>query len=274
MSWWVIEAGLAGADPDEVARALVEITGQAIEEKAAAILGYATDQAGAEQARAALAARFGTGLTVATQSLPPADWSEAWRNGLAVRTIGPLRIGPSWLLRPAATAVVIDPEMAFGTGEHGSTRGALTLLARHLVPGGTLLDLGSGSGILAIAAVKLGAARALGIELDDEAMPIAEANAAHNGVADRARFVVGDAAALTALAGPVEAVASNILRIVNQSLLEPIRVALVPGGLAVFAGMEATEITQFRPLVERAGFTVIDEVIDEGWWAVAARTSG
>ncbi|MEZ4457388.1 MAG: 50S ribosomal protein L11 methyltransferase [Gemmatimonadales bacterium] len=174
-------------------------------------------------------------------------------------------------LAPGAETVVIDPEMAFGSGEHGSTRGALTLLHRYLQAGRTVLDLGSGSGILTIAAVKLGARSALGIEVDDEAVPIADANAALNLVADRVRFVVGDAGVIAPLAGPADVVVSNILRTANESLLPAITAALAADGVAIFAGMEANEADLFRPALAAAGLVPIDELVDEGWWSVAAR---
>lgn len=274
MSWWLIEASGDGPTLEAAAVALVEATGQAVEERDRMVVGFGADQAAAEQARTALEARFGAALTVAIRPVPTTDWSTAWREGLSVRTVGRLRTGPSWLLEPAPDAVVLDPETAFGSGEHGSTRGALRLIDRHLTPGATVLDLGSGSGILSIGAVKLGAARALGIEVDEEAVPIAEDNAVRNGVADRVAFLVGDARHLAPLAGPVDLVVSNILRHVNETLLGPIAAALRPGGIAVFAGMEVGEADMFRPALAAAGFQVLTEETDEGWWSVAARCTG
>jgi ribosomal protein L11 methyltransferase len=134
-----------------------------------------------------------------------------------------------------------------------------------------VLDFGSGSGILAIAAAKLGAVSAIGIEVDDESHPIAEANAEKNGVSDRVTFLVGDAGDLGILAGPAEVVCSNILRTVNTLLLPAIQRSLVPGGIAIFAGMEDMEEELFRPVLAREGWTVVDDVHDAGWWGVAAR---
>jgi ribosomal protein L11 methyltransferase len=171
----------------------------------------------------------------------------------------------------AQPLVVLDPEMAFGSGEHGSTRTALVLLDRHLHPGDRVLDLGSGSGILAIAAVKLGAARATAIENDPEANAVAARNAERNGVSDRVAILEGDAAALTPLVGPAEVVCSNILRSVNTTLLPGIATVLAPGGRAIFAGMESSEAEPFRAALEEAGFVVVDETTDAGWWGVAAR---
>jgi ribosomal protein L11 methyltransferase len=134
-----------------------------------------------------------------------------------------------------------------------------------------VIDLGSGSGTLAIAAAKLGAARATGLEIDEEAEPIALANAERNGVSDRVRFVTGEAAGLAPLLGPADLVVSNILRSVNLSLLPAIIRALRPGGLAIFSGMEVAERAAFAPALDPAGFTIVDDAVDAGWWAVAAR---
>jgi ribosomal protein L11 methyltransferase len=166
--------------------------------------------------------------------------------------------------------VVLDPESAFGSGEHGSTRAALTLLERHLRSGDRVLDLGSGSGILAIAAAKLGAASAVGIENDAEASPVAWRNAERNGVVKAVDFVEGDAGDLAPLLGPADLLLSNILRTVNTMLLPAVVAALRPGGLALFSGMEETEAAAFRPVLAAGGLTVRDEAVDAGWWAVAA----
>lgn len=271
MSWWLIEVGMAGADPERVAHTLAQLTGQAVEERAGSVLGYAADEPTAAAAAGAIATEFGATVALATSPVGHADWTVRWREGLAIRQVGRLRLGPSWLLEPAPDTVVIDPETAFGSGEHGSTRGALVLLDRWLEPGGSVLDLGSGSGILAIAAAKLGARTALGIEVDEESAPIADVNVVRNLVDDRVRFVTGDAAVLGPLAGPVDLVVSNILRNVNEALLGPIGRSLRAGGIAIFAGMETPEADLFRPALEAGGFTEVDQVVDEGWWSVAAR---
>jgi ribosomal protein L11 methyltransferase len=236
-------------------------------------VGFAEDEAEAERITAAVESEAGGPVEVSRRRLDSVDWSTRWRDGLAPRRVGRLTIAPSWSI-PAASdgpAVVVDPETAFGSGEHGSTRGALALLERHLRPGDRVLDLGSGSGILAIAAAVLGASRATGVEVDAEANQVAARNADRNGAADRVRFLEGDAAHLAPLLGPCELVISNILRSVNVQLLPPITAALAPAGVAIFAGMEVVEAEIFRPVLTGAGFTVLDEVLDAGWWAVAAQ---
>ena len=273
MSWCAVDVRSPGDSRDAVASWLVGRTGQAVEERDdGTLVGFSETEAAAAQLLGELRARFGAGVDGRARALPEVDWSARWRDGLAARAIGRLTVTPSWLASGSSeeTRIVIDPESAFGTGEHGSTRSALALLERHLQPGDRVLDLGSGSGILTIAAAKLGAARATGVELDEEADPIAAANARRNGVEDRVRFITGDAAALAPLLGPADIVISNILRSVNLILLPAIRSSLRPGGLAMFAGMELPEREEFLPALS-PGFVPVDEAVDDGWWAIAAR---
>jgi ribosomal protein L11 methyltransferase len=133
-----------------------------------------------------------------------------------------------------------------------------------------VLDLGSGSGILTIAAIKLGAANAIGIEVDPEANEVACRNAARNEVAQQVEFLEGDAGVLAPLAGPADLLLSNILRTVNTTLLPVIARSLRPGGVAIFSGMEQDEAHQFRADLTEVGFRQIQEALDAGWWGVAA----
>jgi len=250
-----------GPDPvrDAVAVWVVERTGHAVEERPdGTLVGFAPSEPEAEAVLRELRAAFGGGVGGSSRPLADIAWEERWREGLGPRRVGRLTVTPSWAvpatcdLLPATShaPIVIDPETAFGTGEHGSTRTALVLLDRHLRPGDRVLDLGSGSGILAIAAARLGSARA---------------------TADRVAFVTGDAATLAPLLGPVELVLSNILRAANAELLPSLAAALAPGGAAIFAGMERDERELFLTALSAAGFTWFDEAADGAWWGVAAR---
>jgi len=167
--------------------------------------------------------------------------------------------------------VIIDPQTAFGTGEHGSTRAVLALLDRWVRSGHRVLDLGSGSGILSIAAVKLGAVRAVGIDIDPEAETIAQENAVVNGTAAATTFLTGDAGLIAGLLAPADLVLSNILRLQNEALLPVIRDALAPEGMALFGGMEVSEAGEFRAALSTFNFEAVDEVVDSDWWGVAAR---
>ncbi len=282
MNGWAIDVTVPEEERDAVAALLVEQTGQAIEElDDGTLVAWAADELSADALRGTIEARSTT-YEARVRELPLTDWTTEWKKGLGPRTIGRIVVTPSWVAvapRAGEVVVVVDPETAFGSGEHGSTRGALLLLdramARHASrqahQGARVLDLGSGSGILAIAAAKLGAARAVGIEFDVEAIPVAERNVERNEVADRVVILEGDAGELALLGAPADIVVSNILRTVNVLLLPAVKGALAARGIAIFAGMEEAEAVLFKPELEQAGFAVMDDVRDAGWWSCAVR---
>ena len=278
MSWWAIDVRTTPERREWLSAWLVRRTGQAVEERDdGTLVTFAADEDAANALVAELGAETGSGeppVEATRRRLEQVDWSTRWREGLGPRRFGRLTVVPSWIAESAAPdplTVVLDPENAFGSGEHGSTRAALSILERLIRPGDRVLDLGSGSGILAIAAVRLGAARAVGVEEDAEANTVAARNAQRNGVSGRTEFIDGDAGDLAPLLGPADLVLSNILRTVNAALLPAVVAALRPGGTAIFAGMEEDEADLFRPLLAPAGLVAIEETRDAGWWAVAAR---
>ena len=276
MTWWAIDVRTPPERRDKLGAWLVARTGQAVEERDdGTLVTFASDEHAADELIAEIGqAADGFAPETSRRKIEPVDWPTRWRDGLGSRSFGRLTVAPSW--SPASVdsngpIVVLDPETAFGSGEHGSTRVALSLLERLLHPGDFVLDLGSGSGILALAAVKLGAERAVGIENDPEANVVAARNASRNGVEDAVQFLDGDAGDLAPLLGPADLVLSNILRSANTALLPAITRALIAGGTAIFSGMEVAEAPLFRPALESAGFRVLEERTDTGWWGVAAR---
>lgn len=274
MSWVALEVSAAPESRPRLGAWLVEQTGHAIEERDdGTLVAYAGTAEAASMLDRAIRGVAEGPVTVVHREVAEVDWSTSWRDGIVVRKFGRLTLSPTWLAHTieGGPRVILDPETAFGSGEHGSTRAALTLLERHLQPRDRVLDLGSGSGILSIAAVKLGAAWAVGVEVDDDAIPVAEKNADFNGVSDQVQFVPGDAADVAPLFSPVDLVLSNILRVVNVALLPEIKAALRPGGIVIFSGMEVAEEELFRPELDAAELTVIDETRDAGWWAVVTR---
>ncbi len=273
MTWWAIDVRPDPARREWTGAWLVARTGQAVEERDdGTLVTFAEDERAADALVAALAAERGAPVQASRRALEPVDWTTRWRDGLGARRFGRLTVAPSWLDQPFGDrpTVVLDPESAFGSGEHGSTRAALTLLERHLRAGDRVLDLRTGSGILAVAAVKLGAARAVRIENDPEAVPVAWRNARRNEVDDRVEFLEGEAGDLAPLLGPADLLLSNILRTINTALLPAIVTATRPGGIAIFSGMERAEAGRFHPVLAAAGFSALDEVEDDDWWAVAA----
>lgn len=272
--WWRVTITANPDQSDAVAAAMVAVTAQGVEEPRVGVIRTIVDSEREAKALLTEISNQFVGTNGTIEATDPVDWSTRWRDGIITRTFGRLVLTASWLptmARDNQVVVSIDPESAFGSGEHGSTRGALALLERQLGAGDRVLDLGSGSGILAIAAVKLGARSAIGIEVDAQALPIADENARKNRVEHAVTFLVGDAAQLAPLAGPADLICSNILRSVNTILMPAIVDGLAPGGAVIFAGMEAAEEPLFRPVLAEYQLDVVDEARDTGWWSVAVR---
>jgi ribosomal protein L11 methyltransferase len=197
------------------------------------------------------------------------EWSRRWPTRVGVHTLGPLTVAPPWLAEghdPART-IIIDPGMAFGTGEHETTRGVLRLLPRVVRAGDVVADLGSGSAVLAIAAVKLGAARVAAIEMDHDAIGNADANVVRNGVSDRVCVIEGDAQLLLPLVAPVRVITANIISSVVVELLPTMMASLAPGGQAVLSGILREERESMVTVLLDSGWRVEGEDNEGEWWS-------
>ena len=189
---------------------------------------------------------------------------------MTARRLGRLTVAPPWLmgdLDPSMT-VVIDPAMAFGTGEHATTRGVIRLMQTTPLTGSVVADLGAGSAILSIAAAKLGASRAVAIEIDPDAAGNALENIHANGVGDRVHFIEGDALSILPLVAPVDAIFANILSSVLVELLPVMRDSLAPSGYAILSGMLREERAAMVKEIERGGWQVDREDAEDEWWSV------
>jgi ribosomal protein L11 methyltransferase len=202
------------------------------------------------------------------------DWAAAWREHFRPLPVGrALIVAPPWESPPPGDRVVllIEPGRAFGTGHHGTTAGCLELLeaivARERPP--TALDLGTGSGILAIAAARLGVGAVLACDSDPDAVAAAAANAARNGVADRVRSVVADAATLAA--APALLVLANLLAAAHRALAARYATLVAPGGLLVAGGLLDAEAGEVATALAAHGFRRDDARVLEGWTTLALR---
>ncbi|MFN8572669.1 MAG: 50S ribosomal protein L11 methyltransferase [Gemmatimonadaceae bacterium] len=206
-----------------------------------------------------------------TTPTPDVDWSLAWRDRTRAFSVGAISVAPPWLAEGFEThrTVIIDPGMAFGTGDHASTRGALRLMQTSLNPGVVVADLGAGSAVLSIAAAKLGASSVFAIELDPDAIGNAQANIERNGVQDSVHLFEGDAATLLPLVAPVDLILANIISSVLVDLLATMARCLPSGGRAVLAGILAEERASILEVAEADGWSVVGEDQEEGWWSVA-----
>ncbi len=193
---------------------------------------------------------------VALHPVGDEDWAEGWKQHFGAVRIGRrLIIKPSWEeveAGPDDAVVDLDPGMAFGTGTHATTRLCLEALCAVFDGGRApqrVLDVGTGSGILAIAAAALGARRVLACDIEEDACRIARQNAERNGVAERVEITARD---LTALEGGFEVVLANILAEENARLAAPLAERLAPGGVLILSGIlqekEGLVAAAFAPL--------------------------
>ena len=214
---------------------------------------------------------------VELSELPDVDWSQEWRTRIGAHEVGTLAIVPPWLAegRDALRTVVIEPQMAFGTGEHQTTRCMVRLMQGVIRAGDTVADLGAGSAVLSIAAAKLGAARVAAIEMDADAIPNAELNVARNGVAGQVTLLLGSAALMLPLVAPVRVVLANIISSVLVELLPPIADAVPAGGAAILSGILVTEREVMLEIIATDGHWRVDaEEVEGDWWAVRLERTG
>ncbi len=216
------------------------------------------------------------------EAVPDADWSEAWKQGL-----GPIIVSPRLVIRPSFVAheaapgqceLRIDPGQAFGTGGHASTHLALAwidALAPDLAESAWLLDVGTGTGVLALAALRLAPAgtRAVGFDLDPLAAPSARAHARENDLIGAFQVFTGGFEALAPVT--FELVVANLLRTEMLPCLARIAACTRPGGHAVFSGLLAVERDPVVEALAAAGLRVVGEreMLDDGgesWLSLCA----
>ena len=194
--------------------------------------------------------------------LADADWSEAWKEQLtAIEISSQLVVRPSFVSfrrRPGQHELVIDPGQAFGTGSHESTRLALEwvdALARDLAPDAQVLDVGCGTGVLALAALRLAPVRAVALDLDPLAAEATRENASRNALARRLRCFTGGVSALRP-ALRFELVVANLLRRELAPLLPDLATRLAPRGRLVLSGLLETERADVAAHAGRLGLVL------------------
>ena len=185
---------------------------------------------------------------------------------------------PAWLdppLEPEVIPIRLDPGGAFGTGAHPTTELCLKVLERHLKPGTAVLDFGTGTGILAIAAAKLGAGPCLALDIDPEAVRVARANAALNGVAEKVRVEQGSLAEILAGRWGVSQspfVVANILANVIVGFFEQgLARAVTPGGWLVLSGILRAQTPEIRARLQWDGLELLAQEQQEDWVCLIAR---
>jgi ribosomal protein L11 methyltransferase len=202
------------------------------------------------------------------------DWNAEWEN-----TIRPIRVGrriviaPSWHPHnpgPDDVVLTIDPKMSFGTGYHESTRLIIRMLEDDVRPGARVLDIGTGTGVLAIAALKLGAATAVGVDIDEWSEMNARENAGVNGVAAELSIVRGTLADIPR--GTFDLVLANIQRFVLVRLMPEMAARLDPSGTLLLSGLLIGDEEEIVREAQSAGLAVARRATENEWLALSLRS--
>jgi ribosomal protein L11 methyltransferase len=196
-------------------------------------------------------------------------WESAWQQSFPPRAVGQrLWIKPPWESAdaPGRLTVVIEPGRAFGTGHHGSTEGCLALLDGVVAhpPPPRALDVGTGTGVLAIAAIRLGVAHVVGLDVDPDAIAAARTNASRNGCDDRIEVRLEDPEALRG-AAPFPLVLANLLAHTHVALRAHYARLVAPGGALILGGLLEQEDGGVVEALESVGFVLRRRLAIEGW---------
>ncbi len=210
-----------------------------------------------------------------TTGTPPPDeepvadqnWNALWEASIEPVAVGAFVVAPTWAEPPplgGRTLLRVDPKMAFGTGHHATTRICLRLMESRIPAGGRVLDVGTGTGLLAIAALARGAATAVGVDIDPWSVENARETAALNGVADR--LDVRDGSADDVPETGFDLVLANIIRPVLQPMLPALAARAASGAALVVSGLLVRERDVFVDALAAAGLGLADEAAEGGWW--------
>ncbi|WP_425145437.1 50S ribosomal protein L11 methyltransferase [Deinococcus sp.] len=220
---------------------------------------------------------------------PDLDWQAEWKASLRPVRAGRITVVPGWLLpevQAGQVPLIIEPGMAFGTGHHATTRMAIEALSALKLNGQRVLDVGSGSGVLALAASLLGASSALGLDIDPLTIPVALENARTNGYLPAAAglkhpqsgrlldFQEGSLSdELPWDDQPYGVLVANLYAELHDLLAPDYRSALQAGGTLILTGILESRLPLVRAALEREGFTGVQERQD-GEWALVTASSG
>ena len=264
--WEIIDPALIEAMPEDVLVHGWFEPGPELPDTLAAL------KADLEQLRGRIACDPGT-LAVDTLQVHDQDWSEVWKQFYkpfrAGKTLVVKPTWETWDAQPGDRVIELDPGMAFGSGTHETTGLCLALLEETLQGGEAVIDVGTGSGILAIGAALLGARDVLAIDIDPDAVRVAEENVAHNGLQDRVRVVRGNL--LDKQDAVCEVCVANIIADVICAFAEPLRQHIAPGGWFICSGILLTREEEVVRRLEETGYRITDIRRRGEWVAIRSR---
>lgn len=197
------------------------------------------------------------------------DWNENWKKYFHTSEIGKkLVIVPSWETyenKDGRVVLNIDPGAAFGTGTHATTSLCLSLLEDYIEADTEMLDIGTGSGILSIASVLLGAKKAIGVDIDAQSVKTANENAEINNISDKCEFIVGDLA--DKISGKYKVICANIVADVIIRLFENVEDFMTEDGVFIISGIIDMRKDDVLAAAKQKGFTVVKEEYKDNWCA-------
>ena len=209
------------------------------------------------------------------EGVQDSDWENNWKKFYKPMEIGErLLVIPEWETADpkGRVTLILNPGLTFGTGSHATTRLCLKALERYIHGGETVLDLGCGSGILSIAALRLGASRAFACDIDEKCETVAYENAALNGVTKdvytvRTGDVLSDEKLKAAIGGGYDMVVANIVSDVIIGLAPHVRPYLKDGGKFLCSGIIDTRAEEVKNELIAAGWNVLESNSSEGWFS-------
>lgn len=245
---------------------------QGVEEREDALVFFYSEEAMAalKSALEADAAPFLTGK-ISYELIQDRNWNEEWEKTIKPIHVGRFWIRPSWELAPIPEGkieLIIDPKMSFGTGYHETTRLMMEAIPEMVGPGDMVLDAGTGTGVLAFSALKMGAKRAVAFDIDPLCKENAEENAEMNGVSDRFQMLVGTETAVSD--GLFELVMANINRETLRVMLPALKQFMTEGGRLGLAGLLISDRDIMLDSLKARGLRPIREASEGDWWSVWA----
>jgi ribosomal protein L11 methyltransferase len=257
------ELGATGLEErDETTLTREPVPGQAV------VIGAFPDEAAAHYAFNEIRQQYEAEIVY----VPHEDWATEWRRGFGAQRIGKhLLLHPSWedvASNAADVVLTIDPENAFGSGDHETTRLVLRVLDQRVSGGEHVLDVGCGSGVLSIAALRLGAASAMAIDIEADAVVVASRNAELNGVASRFQ---ASTRSLREVGGTYDIVLGNIETRVLVDMPIELQSRLAPGGFLVLSGILRGEREE---LLAAYATMHLEELLEEGEWCACVLRPG